>query len=186
MSGAAPVGGMVGGVAAAPAPAGGMVGGVDAGSVVGTGADVAGGDAGVAGETGKGIGVTGPSAGIARGGRTTAGGGVLPSLPSITISNDEIGAESETGAGSSDGIAAAVFAAFSSSGRYMPSSDARNGLPAASAASAARRIHTTASRRSPRAQSALAVDKPQTTSSESSDRGSGSFTECSAITCPLP
>jgi hypothetical protein len=107
-------------------------------------------------------------------------------LPSMMTSKDEIGAASETGAGSSGGTEADACSAFSSSGRYMPSSDARNGLPAASAASAARRIHTTASLRSPRAQSALAVDNPHTTSSESSDRGSGSFTECSAITNSLP
>jgi hypothetical protein len=192
--GAVPAAGIVGCIGAAAA-AGGIVGGVGAASVAdggetaaaggivgGIGAAVAAG-AGAGAGAGRGDGVTGPSAGITKGGIAIGGGGVSPSS---TTSNDEIGAASETGAGSSGCIAAGTWSAFSRSGRYMPSSDARNGLPDASAASAARRIHTTASRRSPRAHSALAVDKPHTTSSESSDRGSGSFTECSAITCPLP
>lgn len=169
---AAAAGGIVGGVVAAAA-AGGIVGGVGAGSAA------TGGGGGAA--TGA-VAVTGPSGGITSGGTTCGGGGVLPST---TTSNDEIGDASDEGDASSIGIATGDSNAFSRSGRYMPSSDARNGLPAASAASAARRIHTTASFRSPRAHNALAVDNPQTTSSESSDRGSGSFTECSAITCPL-
>lgn len=61
----------------------------------------------------------------------------------------------------------------SSSAAYMPISDARKSWPTALAASDARRSHTIASLRSPRAQSALAVDRPQTTSSSSSGRGSG-------------
>ncbi len=179
----AAAGGIVGGVvadaaeASGAAAAGGIVGGVTAGAVV---AGALG--AGVAAAAGSCAEVTGPRGGIASGGNATGGGGVLPSM---STSNEEIGAASETGAGSSAGIATGDDNAFSRSGRYMPSSDARNGFPAASAASAARRTHTTASFRSPRAQSALAVDKPHTTSSESSDLGSGSFTECSAITYPL-
>ncbi len=186
-AGAAPAGGIVGGVVAA---AGGIVGGVGAASVAddaepAAAGGIVGGVVITASGTGAGAGdgVNGPSGGITKDGITTAGRGVSPSS---STSKDEIGAASETGAGSSGGIATGACNDFSRSGRYMPSSDARNGLPAASAAAAARRIHTTASRRSPRAQSALAVDKPHTTSSESSDRGSGSFTECSAITCPLP
>lgn len=81
-----------------------------------------------------------------------------------------------------DGPAASTS---SSSCAYIPSSDARKTLPAASAASAARRSQTTASCRSPRAQSALAVESPHTTSSTSSGRGSGKFTESSAIKRPL-
>ncbi|AUX26615.1 uncharacterized protein SOCEGT47_071850 [Sorangium cellulosum] len=59
---------------------------------------------------------------------------------------------------------------------HRPSSEARNGCPAAWAASAARRSHTMASRRSPRAHSALAVEIPHTTSSSSSGCGSGRAT----------
>ena len=114
---------------------------------------------------------------------TVAGAGGGRTLPcpvagmvgsSMTSSNSVIGVD--------DGRSPSPCWSFSSiSLAYMPSSEARKSCPAAVAASAARRSQTIASCRSPRAQSALAVDSPQTTSSSSSGRGSGKETKGSVI-----
>lgn len=69
----------------------------------------------------------------------------------------------------------------SSAVTYIPISDARNGCPAIAAASAARRSHTSASLRSPRAHSVRAVESQSTTSSSSSGFGFGRSTARSAI-----
>ncbi|WP_438040014.1 hypothetical protein [Sorangium sp. So ce128] len=83
------------------------------------------------------------------------GGGASPSLSMVSRRSGSLGCPTSEAMTSSSAVT------------HSPSSEARNGCPADPAASAARRSHTIASRRSPRAHSALAVEIPHTTSSSS-------------------
>ncbi|WP_437315981.1 hypothetical protein [Sorangium sp. So ce385] len=95
---------------------------------------------------------------------STGGDGASSSLAIVSRRSGSLGCPTSEAITSSSAVA------------HSPSSEARNGCPAAPAASAARRSHTMASRRSPRAHSALAVEIPHTTSSSSFGCGSGRAT----------
>lgn len=110
-----------------------------------------------------------------------AGAGAASVFGLVAAEGSRFSVASPLAAARAGSVASHFSSSSSTSDAYMLSSVARKPWPAVRAASAARRIHVIASRRSPRAQSVFAVEMPQTTSSWSSALGSGSLTGGSAL-----